>query len=463
MEKRRSIKLVTLLIQYAVSFLFAVFFSMFATSIVINLAMNTGFVLPANTAELEVKDSIKKLKQVGSFDPSLITPRCEYTIFSKDGDVIETSLKGSALDDAKNYYRYGINGATRYHTQVILNEETCVFQYGFYTFYSNEILNENLPDFQIICGIGTGICILILFLIITIYYSKKIKKHILPLTLSAEQLANGDLEKPFEVSGIKEFDEVMQSMDKLRTALKDSMIEKWQMEQDRRVQTAALVHDIKTPITVISGNAELLAESARTDEQIICSNVIVKNALLAERYIEKLRQLSMSEDLITYKKEVVDGNTFINEIKKSTVDICKIRRINLNFNAADLASIYIDREAILRCVINIVENACRFTKEEDTITISIKENTPYLQILVEDAGPGFTKEALKHATDLFYTENGNRNPAGHSGIGLAYSKKVALLHGGRLVLSNSNEGHGIVLLEIETKERDLFVNPDLKN
>jgi len=457
MEKRRSVKLVSLLIQYAVSFLFAVLLSVLAVLVIFNLAMNNGFVLPANTAENEVQDSIKKLKQVGSFDQSLLTPLCDYTIFSKDGDVIETSLKGSALDDAKNFYRYGVNGATRYHAQVILNEETCVLQYGFNTFYSKEILNENLPDFQIICGIGTGLCILLQFLIITIYYVKKIKKHLLPLTLSAEQLANGDLEKPFEVSGIREFDEVMQSMDKLRTALKDSMIEKWQMEQDRRVQTAALVHDIKTPITVISGNAELLAETARTDEQIICSNVIVKNALQAESYIEKLRQLSLSEDLITYKKEVVDGNMFIKEIKKSATEICKIRRINLNFKADEVAAIYIDREAILRCVINIIENACRFTKEEESITISIMENAPYLQILVEDVGPGFSKEALKHAMDLFYTENGNRNPEGHSGIGLAYAKKVALFHGGRLVLSNSKEGHGVVLMEIETKVSDKYL------
>ncbi len=452
MEKRRSKSLVSLLIQYAVSLLFSVFISLFATSVFIILAMNSGFVLPANTAEYEVKQSIKNLRQAGSFDPSRITPLCDYAVFSKDGDVIETNLEGYSLDDAKNYYQYGINGAKRFHEQVILNEETCVLQYGFNTFYSKEILNKYLPDFQIICGIGTILCVLVLFIIITIYYGKKIKKHLLPLTQSVEQLAKGDLEKPFEGSSIREFDEVMQSMNQLRSALKDSMIEKWQMEQDRRVQTAALVHDIKTPITVISGNAELLAESARTDEQIICSNVIVKNALLAESYIEKLRQLSMSEDLITYKKEIVDGNSFINEIRKSAAEICKIRRINLKFKATELASIYIDREAILRCVINIVENACRFTKEEDSITISIKENTPYLQILVEDAGPGFTKEALKHAMDLFYTENGNRNPEGHSGIGLAYSKKVALLHGGRLVLSNSDEGHGIVLLEIKTNK-----------
>ncbi len=453
MERRRSVKLVSLLIQYAVSFLFAVLLAVLAVLVIFNLAMNNGFVLPANTAENEVQDSIKKLKQVGSFDQSLLTPLCDYVLFSEDGEVIETSLKGSSLDDAKDYYLYGVNGATRYHAQIVLNKDTCVLQYGFNTFYSKEILNNNLPDFQIICGIGTGLCILILFLIITIYYGKKIKKHVLPLTLSAEQLANGDLDKPFEVSGIKEFDEVMQSMDKLRTALKDSMIEKWQMEQDRRVQTAALVHDIKTPITVISGNAELLAESARTDEQIICSNVIIKNALQAESYVEKLRQLSLSEDLITYKKEIVDGNMFVKEIKKCAEEICKIRRINLNFKANEVTSIYIDREAILRCVINIVENACRFTKEEEAITISIKESTPYLLIIVEDGGLGFSKEALKHATDLFYTENENRNPAGHSGIGLAYSKKVAVLHGGRLLLSNSKEGHGIVQLEIEATER----------
>lgn len=449
MEKRRSIKLVSLLIQYTFCFLFAVILFAVMGIAVFDIAMNKGFILPANTAEIEAKESIRKLKEQGRFDKKLISPRCEYVLFSDNGTVKETSLNKEFLTYAKKYFLYGVNEGSRYHLSVVLGSTTCVLQYSFRINYTRDELNQRLPNFQFLCIIGIFLCVVMVFLVLTIYFAKKIKKQLEPLMLSVQQLATRDLDKEFKSSKIKEFDEVLFAMDKLRVELKNSMIEKWKMEQDRSIQTAALLHDIKTPLTVISGNAELLEESANTDEQIICSNAIKKNVYQTECYMEKLRQLAQSEQSITPQKEIIDGRRLIERLKKSSQDICKIRKTSLVFETGEVGPCYIDEEAIVRCVLNIVENACRFTKEGNRITIEIKETGLYLQIIVIDFGPGFSKEALQHATDLFYTENGNRNPMGHSGIGLSYVKKVVELHEGKLILENTSNGHGKVAVTIK--------------
>ena len=83
----------------------------------------------------------------------------------------------------------------------------------------------------------------------------------------------------------------------MRTALKDSLERQWKTEQEKNRQMAALAHDIKTPLTVVRGNAELLSEKALAAEQKNYVGYIINSALQMQDYVQTLIEATKSVEL----------------------------------------------------------------------------------------------------------------------------------------------------------------------
>ena len=88
----------------------------------------------------------------------------------------------------------------------------------------------------------------------------------------------------------------MSSLSGMKEALKDSLTRQWDAQQQKKEQLAALTHDIKTPLTVIKGNAELLAETDLSAENRECTDAILANVGSMEQYLEHMRQLLYGRD-----------------------------------------------------------------------------------------------------------------------------------------------------------------------
>ena len=92
----------------------------------------------------------------------------------------------------------------------------------------------------------------------------------LALEQVTEKISRQELDFGRESSKVAEIDTVLQSMDQMKEALKESLERQWNMEQMRREQVAALAHDIKTPLTILLGSAELTLEQINFQKQRIC-------------------------------------------------------------------------------------------------------------------------------------------------------------------------------------------------
>ena len=91
---------------------------------------------------------------------------------------------------------------------------------------------------------------------------------------------------------------------------------------------------------------------------------------------------------------------------------------------------------------NIVKNAAEHTPKGGTVNIYIQEQSGVLTFTVEDTGSGFTKEALPHGTEQFFMDDTSRSGGAHYGIGLFSAGSIAGKHGGRILLTNSEETGG---------------------
>ena len=242
---------------------------------------------------------------------------------------------------------------------------------------------------------------------------------------------------------MKEIDDCLSSIDEMRMALKVSLEQQWQTEQDKNRQMSALAHDIKTPLTVVRGNAELLSETELTEEQENYMDYITSSALQIQNYVQTLIEVTKSVDGFRYNAEKTNIEKLLGNIRKQTLGLAEVYHLKINWKEecnSKTAGVAYDQ--VVRAVMNIIKNAAEHTMEGGTINIYIREQNRKLTFTVEDTGSGFTKEALLHGTEQFFMDDTSRSGGTHYGIGLFSAKTIAERNGGRILLTNSEETGG---------------------
>lgn len=122
----------------------------------------------------------------------------------------------------------------------------------------------------------------------------------------------------------------MSSLSGMKEALKDSLTRQWDAQQQKKEQLAALTHDIKTPLTVIKGNAELLAETDLSAENWECTDAILANVGSMEQYLEHMRQLLYGRDRAE-ETEVVTCARLKEQFKEAAMQIAAAEKVRLFF------------------------------------------------------------------------------------------------------------------------------------
>ena len=264
-----------------------------------------------------------------------------------------------------------------------------------------------------------------------------------PLLKAIEKTKDQDLEYEVSYSGIKELDDCIVSIDDMRSALKTSLEQQWKMEQDKNRQMSALAHDIKTPLTVVRGNSELLAETELTKQQRINVRYITDSALQIQDYVQKLIDVTKSMDDGQNIMEEVATEKIVSDIRKQAAGLAEVYGIKIDWKEEwHNKTVNVVKDQIVRAVLNIIQNAVEHTKKDGTISVSIKDADGRLTFTVEDTGDGFTREALLHGTEQFFMGDASRSGEAHYGIGLFFAKSVAKRHGGDIILTNSQDTGG---------------------
>ena len=269
------------------------------------------------------------------------------------------------------------------------------------------------------------------------------KRKMKPVMNAVERIKNQDLEYEVSYSGVKEIDDCLSSIDEMRNALKASLERQWKTEQEKNRQMSALAHDIKTPLTVIRGNAELLSEMEMTEEQKKYMDYIASSALQIQTYVQTLIEVTKSVDGYQYRFEKIRTEDILGDIKKQTLGLSEVFNLKINWKEhyiSETVSIVYDQ--VVRAVMNIIKNAAEHTPKDGTINIDINEKRGMLIFTVEDTGRGFTKEALLHGTEQFFMDDTSRSGGVHYGIGLFSAKTIAGKHGGKILLTNSKKTGG---------------------
>ena len=441
-SKGQSLKYI--LFKYLLSIALGLVISVGLIIAFISASYQFKWIFPANHTEnliLERKIDIATSK---NFEKSLLPDNTSYLFISKDEKVIETNMNKNIQDIAFNYHKGSGNSNSNLSFMEIQRSDGYVLvAYDLKPFYRNPWMQKNLPQINILLLILLIIFCLISIITITLIWAKKISKQLNPLLEASEEIGKQNLDFQVKKSNIQEFNAILDSLEKMKVGLSESLRTNWREEEKKRNQISALSHDIKTPLSIIKGNSELLGETNLTKEQETYLNYIRKNTNRIGKYIETLMLVNKSNQANELNFNEIRSKEFVENIEKLAKEFTSTYKLNLleDINYENNILI-VDLKNIERAFLNILSNAEEHSPKNSSIELLISSKADELQISILDQGHGFTGEDLLYAKDQFYQGDRSRHSKENYGIGLFVAEQIIDMHGGSLVLENRTDESG---------------------
>lgn len=445
MEKpvKKSIGLAALFWRYLLTVGLGVAAASLVWWAVMMLLMFKGtFVLPAAYAAGHAAETAEAL--VENFAPETIPHYYRWAVFTESGDTVCCGdMSSRQLEYARQSLLQGGSSArsfpyTQYHLIFPLEGGGMgVLQYDYSVPYASAALQKKLPDFQL-CATAVLIGLWVLATALcTRRYTRFLRQDAGTIAGATRAIANRQLTEPLVGEArVRELGEALEAMDLLRQNLGEALERQWAMEQQRQRDLAALAHDLKTPLAIISGNGELLAEDPLTAAQQGSVDAILRGAERLEAYVGRLQAFSVGGDREETPAAAALADLF-DVWRAAGEGLCGPEGIHFLASEPPALTCSFRQEAVNRAVLNLLDNAARFAGKGGRVLLTVRAGGDLLSVTVADTGPGFSPEALARAGRGLFTGSASRPQDGHTGWGLCYARQVARDHGGELHLRNT--------------------------
>jgi signal transduction histidine kinase len=296
---------------------------------------------------------------------------------------------------------------------------------------------------QFIDGVTTslvigGIAALAVALVLAALVVGSLTRPLRRLGDAARRIAAGDLSQRVEVVSPAEVAELGSSFNQMAEALEDG-------QRARRQLLADIVHELRTPLSIIQGTAQGFLDGViAPDEEH--SSVIRNEAALLSKLITDLRDLSLAEAGELHLEKIPSD---LGDLAKQAVAAVQYRAQEQGIEiqivvAPNLPPCLVDRDRTLQILRNLLDNALRHTPRRRNVTVRVREPAGGLLTLeVADTGEGIPPEHLPHIFERFYRVDAARSRGGGTGLGLAIVSQLVRAHGGTVSVE-SEPGKGSV-------------------
>ena len=270
-----------------------------------------------------------------------------------------------------------------------------------------------------------SLIVIVLALIIGYFISKRISKPIENMNEDALKLANGDYNFQFDNnSNISEIDTLANTLNYAKKELEHT-------DELRRDLMANVSHDLKTPLTMIKGYAEMIRDLNYNNEEKRNANlnVIIEESERLNVLVEDILTLSkIQANKDTINKEYFDLVELINNIIKRYSIYKETEGYNFEVNTPDKVIINADKKKIEQVIYNLINNAINYTGDDNKVIINVIQDKK-IRVEIKDTGNGIKEEDLPHIWEKYYhsKKKHKRNVIG-TGIGLSIVKTILESH-----------------------------------
>lgn len=217
-------------------------------------------------------------------------------------------------------------------------------------------------------------------------------------------------------------------------------------KQAEFIQNAS--HELRTPLTIIQAKQEMLLQSP--DSKIIDKSEDIALSLNETRRLSKmiteLMDLARSDANTTkIHKSMTNMETVAKEIVVPYKEMAELQNKNMVLNVNCDRELNIDKNKIKQLLVIVLDNALKYTEENDTIDVDIHNHEEKLIMNIKDTGIGISDEGLKHIFERFYREDKARSRSkGGTGLGLSIAQTIVKSHGGSIKIVH-NKPKGIIV------------------
>lgn len=446
-------------LKYLLGFSLSVVLIMIATILGFYMALQTGFILPANYGEKALEAAKAELIESEPFNPQSIPHTATYVLLDREGRFVEGDMRDNHRKVVLQSFAENLALPKKNYVSLFRDDHTTlVVRYDITPHFASPALHRLVPQPEILAMAMFVLSPVILALFTAYRFAKSLKEEIFPLIEATKAIEEKNLDFEVSSSRVHELKEALAALEALRGNLAASLQTQWQMENLQKKQMAAVAHDIKTPLTIIKGNAQLLLETVNNREDKKLLSVVEDSAEKIEHYSDVLMQVAKTGEKTTGSMTTFHLNTLLDAVLRRGEELCRAKGCVLNVKQRDLPETFTgDLEAIEGALLNILDNAIQYGPANSTIDFFIRAlDTGSLRLTIADRGPGFSAEALKMATTEFYTEQAARSGK-HYGLGLYLAKMCTEKHGGTLTVANRQEGSGgVVTFVVHDLQKDVI-------
>lgn len=352
-----------------------------------------------------------------SLDNHLDRPEVQEAFAGGEGTIIRTS---PTFNKSTFYYAVRVNEATVLRTSKEVDSILSIFLGA-------------LPMILLICAVLFAVCMLLAH-----YLTKRL---IAPIEQMAEELDSSKT-----VDTYKELQPFVQTIRKQH----EDILRNAQIRQDF---TANVSHELKTPLTSISGYAELI-ESGMAEEKDV-------ERFAHEIHRNSKRLLTLINDIIRLSElDVIGNETIYERLNLSEIAITCVEMLQVNaeshsvllqFLGREQQYITANKEMMEELLYNLLDNAIRYNNKNGEVFVSIYEENGQAVLSVRDTGIGISREHQERIFERFYRVDKSRSKStGGTGLGLAIVKHILAKHNARMKL-NSEPGKGTEIRVYFTK------------
>jgi signal transduction histidine kinase len=283
----------------------------------------------------------------------------------------------------------------------------------------------------------------VIALLLGIFLSRTLTRPIRELTRATHAVSEGDLLQQVPVRSSDELGELAQAFNKMSSELSRSV-------NARRQMTADIAHELRTPLSLILGHAEAVHDGVLppSPENF---EIIREEATRLEHLVNDLRILSLADaGELSIAPQIVEPQRLLQEVVAIYQYHTQRKNITLDLDiAAPLSNIEVDPGRMTQVLTNILDNALRHTPEGGRIVLSARNREEWVELAIQDSGPGLKAEDLDRIFDRFYRTDSSRQRDGEvpggSGLGLAIARSIVQAHGGQLS-AESEAGKGLKVI-----------------
>jgi len=216
------------------------------------------------------------------------------------------------------------------------------------------------------------------------------------------------------------------------------------LEATRRDFVANASHELRTPVTAIAGAAETLLGGALSDpEQArLFVDIVARNADRLAQLTRDLLDLSRIESRQwPIRLEAVEAAPVVGRALEACAEAARRKGTELHGEVPPGVAVRADVRALEQVLVNLVENAVKYTPEGSHATVSAVAGDAAVTLLVQDDGPGIDRRHLPRIFERFYrVDPGRAREAGGTGLGLAIVKHLVQAQGGEVGVESGSEG-----------------------